>query len=568
MVPFTKEGNCLADEELARYLARAPESEPERVAAIEGHLAACEECLDTLLAAREAMEMADSAERADRVAARLRGRRGSLRPSARRPTTGSPIVIAAAAAAATLFSLAGLALLLSHRPPKPEVVRQPEAPSEESPEPMPEEPRPAPPPPPRPEAAPERREPKPFRAPPPAPREELPAPPPPPRPEEPPEAPPKRPPAGSAVETRVAVEAVRGRVRWRNRDLKAGDLVSPADALKTPFGARAVLTAGGATFVVHHDTELTLGAGPVARIACGRVFVRGSPGLRVETPAASVSPVGTEFLVEVSADATLVAVREGSVLVANDQGRVAVRKDQAVRASPGRAPGRPVSAPPDAFAWALAEAGDRAIVLYPAARKSGVVLSAPHVPVDDDLHVAEFAAGTAARAGLPCVVGYGFSEGSRLVVPGRTTADRELFDEFGRLVREASGAWPARLVVVFHAKQVNDPAPLVAECGTAGFTVAEEEQLKRDFASAVERHAPAVKLRMVCEHTDPTFEAGGRTLAFSAGAAEYRRAGLFKESSALRGLRLRIPASVRYSDSARGKYEAIFAEWLDKLSGK
>jgi hypothetical protein len=356
----------------------------------------------------------------------------------------------------------------------------------------------------------------------------------------------------------VAIESVRGRVASGKGDLKAGDLVSLAQPLRTDFGAHAVIEAGGARFVLHQETQLALGAGPAARIAAGKVFVRSVPGLRVETPAGTAIPIGTEFTVEVSGETTVVAVREGAVQFSNDQGKAVVRKDQALSAARGNAPGKPGPVPADAFAWASAASLERFLILYPGQRKSGVVICAPHITAQDELHVGQFAAGVSRRLGVGLVAAHGY-DGSKVVLPGRPGEDRELFERHLGLVREASGSWPARLVVVVHAKLVGDPAHHVIEVGTAGFTVQEEEDLKRDFAAIVERRAPAERIRMVCEHSDPDFP------NFTAGTVDYRRAGIFKEGHAARGLRLRVPNTVRYRDAVRAEYEAIVAEWLEKI---
>jgi hypothetical protein len=318
---------------------------------------------------------------------------------------------------------------------------------------------------------------------------------------------------------------------------------------------------GGASFTLHHQTEIAFGPGPVARLAAGRLFVKSAPGLTVETSAGTITPIGTEFAVAATGDAARVAVREGSVRLAN----VLVKKGMALDAVRGKAPGAPVRVAPAEFAWADQAAAEKSLMLYPGARKTGVVMSAVHATATDETHLAAFASGVAEKLGVSSIAGFGWVEWRLVVLPGRNPEEKSLHEEYLRMIREAAGGPVARLAVVLQEKSLNDPSPLVVECGAAGFTREEEERLKRDFDAVVEKHGPSLRLRLACDLTDPSYEVDGAKVAFDASPAAWRRGGVFKADVTARGLRIRVPRACRYDPKARAAYEAIFAEWIERI---
>lgn len=552
---FPKDGPCLTIEEVADYLARRP-ADPERV---ERHLAGCPECLDLALGAHalaggEADAPARAVERALslRPARRLPSAR-RLRPR-RRP---NPFLSLAAAAAVVLVAVLA-AVALTQRtpapvPPAPPVVRQTRDPERtEAKEPVRrDEPR-------REERTDEKvvekkvdpkREAKPERGI----ADRVP---------------------GPRSETKVraevlAVRSVTGRVRYRDRELRAGDALELVDALRTPFGECARIETAGTTIHVHHDTGFSLGPGPVVRLDQGRLFIRSASGLRAETSAGSVTPLGTEFGLEVSGNVTTVVVRSGLVRFANARGEQKVEKGQLLRCAPGQTPGRPARADlAAALAWVegMERAGggpDAAwMILYPAPQRSGIVVTAPHMPIETQ--TSRIAAGLAERLQTSLVVAHGYKRPRKIDVnvPGDDPASREAYDEYRRLIRDGASASPVPFLVEIHGYG-DEEDPAVIEIATAGFAVADAEAVKRTYARLLRKHAPEVQATLVFDVTDPTYEAGGKRIKFKYPALDLRTRGVFRKEVAARGWKVSLPHACRWR--CRDAYVAILAELVESL---
>lgn len=522
-LPFPKSGACLTDAEIAGYLARAGDRER-----IEAHLAGCADCLDLLLAAR----------RLAREEAPVR------RPSYRfvRRRTNPFLSLAAAAAVLLVAVLAVVALtrktdpapapVTRQAPPRVEPPREEKRPVEEKRE-TPRE---------------EKRDEKPVEK-----RDETPR-----------EKPSERgiadripgPKSGETAVVRkeaFTVKSVTGRVKYRNRELRAGDALELSVPLRVPFGEHAAIEVAGASILLHHETEVAIGPGAL-RIATGRAFVRGE--IRVETPAGSLIPSGTEFAVEVAGAALSVVVRSGSVRI----GTAKVEKGQFLKVAAGQTPGRPVRVDlAAALAWA--DAIDRAskpdeawLLLYPAQKKSAIVVTAPHMPIETQ--TSRFAAGLAESLRTSLVVAHGYKRPRKIEVnePGDSPAEREAYEEYRRLVREGGAVAPLAFLIEIHGYGSEGEMPEI-QVATSGFSKAELEQVKLAFARLVRKHAPEVEATIVFDLTDP------KEIKYPAGAMKTK--GIFRPEITQRGWKMELPWAVRWT--CREKYVAILAELVESM---
>jgi tetratricopeptide (TPR) repeat protein len=83
-------------------------------------------------------------------------------------------------------------------------------------------------------------------------------------------------------------------------------------------------------------------------------FSRRPRRLRIDTPFVNAAIEGTEFLVRVDAERTLITVFEGTVVAANEQGRLVVPNGESAVAAAGQPPkGYVLVRPRDAVQWAL-----------------------------------------------------------------------------------------------------------------------------------------------------------------------------------------------------------------------
>lgn len=222
-----------------------------------------------------------------RVLARI-----SRRPAP--PSRPWPLLIALAAA-----GLLCVVALLASRRPQPPVVAKPPAP----PAPVETRPEPEPGPAPAPKAPEPRPEPAPLPAPTPAPAPKPVPPPPPPVPApEPAPAPLVEPPPKPTV-VQKAVAALEG-----GRDLRAGESVSGAAALRFLDGSRVELAEGAEL------AELRENGGRLTRGSLqAHVAKRTERAFTIATPHAEAVVLGTRFSLRIDGAATILEVREGKV---------------------------------------------------------------------------------------------------------------------------------------------------------------------------------------------------------------------------------------------------------------
>ena len=124
--------------------------------------------------------------------------------------------------------------------------------------------------------------------------------------------------------------------------------------------ARLVFLVSGETFVIDQNSEFVVqradNAGALIRILRGALlfFSRGLRPLDVETPFVNAAVEGTEFVVRVEQDRTVVTVIDGLVRTSNPQGMLVVGAGQQVVANQGQAPQLQIIVrPQDAVQWAL-----------------------------------------------------------------------------------------------------------------------------------------------------------------------------------------------------------------------
>lgn len=553
---------CPDDETLARFLGG------ERSEEIELHLAACRDCRDVVRFAIQEPEGPATREFKRRIIDRVTRQRKV-----------SPLSIPwYAVAVAALALIAILVAVVSRHPPAtttPSMVKQPEPRPQTSPHPDPgpkvvrEEPGQEPPKQ-DPQTAPQAQPPEPPREPPkqetvmqpPGEQKQMPVEPPG-QPAEPPTE--LKPPC-------VVMTRVQGEILINDQPAKAGDRVTDADRVRTRFGTHGWFEAAGARITMHHQTELRLSEGPTLRLATGRIFVRSTPGLRVQTAAGLITPIGTEFSVEVLGETTIVAVREGSVLLQTPRGRSKLEKGQLVSCAAGKVPGavQRLMDPAACFGWVTRIGAENYLMHYPAARRTGAVIAAPHAPYET--HTALMAASVAEKLRLPLVVGHGYASRdnfSVVNVPGQNRKEREVFEEYVHLIRDAAGLAPARLLVELHgyggpAVSDKDPTPVI-ECSTAGFSQQELLRLKQVWVQLLKKHKPEQEVALVFDLTDPQYEVEGRKIEFRFTANTIRSEGAFKKDVTARGLKFELPWQCRKTPRARQTYEAMVSELLETL---
>ncbi|GEM_PF-4656153 len=530
--PFPKAGPCLTDEEAADYLSH--QGDRDR---IEAHLAGCADCLDLVLGARALLKSESS-----RVSRSLRRHV--------RPRTNPLLSLGAAAAVLTITLVAAWALTRRSAapvaPPAPVTQRADSKKSEETIPVREEKKEPV-----RTEKREERsterttepvREKKSERGI----ADRIPG--------------PRRDEPTAVRKEAFTVKAVTGRVRYGDRELRAGDPLELSIPLRTPYGEHARVEVEGASLLLHHETSFALGPGAL-RISSGRLFVRSSGTLRAETPAGIALPEGTEFAMEVSAASASIIVRSGNVRFANLRGEAKIERGQLLRCAPGQAPGRPVRVDlPSALRWVetlerSARSPDEAwLLLYPASKKSAIVVTAPHMPIETQ--TSRFAARLAERLSAPLVVANGYKRPRKIEVnvPGEEPAQREAFDEYRRLVREGSAASPVGLLVEIHGYGSEGESNVI-EISTSGISKTQLEKLKDLYAQILKKHAPEVEATLVFDLTDP------KRIKFPAGPMKTR--GIFRPETTVRGWKVELPWAVRWKEHE--KYAAILAELVESL---
>jgi tetratricopeptide (TPR) repeat protein len=157
------------------------------------------------------------------------------------------------------------------------------------------------------------------------------------------------------------VEAQRaGQAAWTPVTLN--ELLSEGDQLRVLQRSRADLVLldrsvlrlnENSTITIHPVKGRGTGVVDLLRGAV-HIFSRGPDSLSVNTPFTVAGVRGTEFLVQVEADRTLITTFEGTVVASNDAGSVTVNGGQSAVAERGRPPVlRVVARPRDAVQWTL-----------------------------------------------------------------------------------------------------------------------------------------------------------------------------------------------------------------------
>ncbi|MGH2356928.1 MAG: FecR domain-containing protein, partial [Candidatus Limnocylindria bacterium] len=163
------------------------------------------------------------------------------------------------------------------------------------------------------------------------------------------------------VSVQGTVEARRvGTTAWQA--VKLNDTHAAGDTIRVRERSRADLAMLDQSVLrLNASTELTLE--PVKDERTGVVnllrgaahfFSRGPRSLEVQTPFTIAGVRGTEFLVSVEPDRTLLTIFEGTVLAENQAGSLTLTSGQSAMAESGKAPVlRVVARPRDAVHWAL-----------------------------------------------------------------------------------------------------------------------------------------------------------------------------------------------------------------------
>lgn len=157
------------------------------------------------------------------------------------------------------------------------------------------------------------------------------------------------------VQTRKA-----GETQWH--PVKVKDTYCPGDMIRVQERSRAdILLINEAVLRIDQNTMLTFSEPEKERTSLvdllkGAVyfFSRTPRNLKVITPFVNATVEGTEFLVEVEGDKTLLSVFKGQVSAANNAGSITLTSGQSALAEAGKAPVlRVVVRPRDAVQWTL-----------------------------------------------------------------------------------------------------------------------------------------------------------------------------------------------------------------------
>ncbi len=546
---FENSGLCLSDEELGRY-PFAKGADRDRM---DRHLAGCADCLE-LIAVVPSKESVSPPESLVRRIQSLPSRT-SYRRNRRAPAPGKPLLRLAVAAG--LLLAVGTILWFAPRPaaekPPVQAKTPPVVPGKKPTPPLPEElfvPLPEP------------KEEKIVRE---TPVEKTPVP----RPEKSPETKPEpekksepAPPRETRVAKILSLE-VSGTLIREN----GPDPVKPGDLLRTPFGGEARIRFQGIVLWMDHRTHIRLEEGPRVVLERGKICIRSAPGLEVRSPAGTIRPLGTEFLVEADEKGTTsVVVRAGSVLFENEKGGRNVPAGCRSTGKGGRKPGPAVRLRnlSPLFSWVekvdLAVGTEQApfVRLYSTGKRSPLVITAPHVPVET--RSKEIASFVAEKLDVPLVVGHGYKGARRIVLnePGDDEAGRHAYQEYVTVIRDAAHRLPLPFLVEIHAYGVkNDETPVI-EISTSGFRKAELERLKRLYEKLLEKYRPEIRALLVFDLTDPAYEVDGRKRNFKYGSDILRKSGVFQKKFAARGWKVELPWAVRYPGLER--YRTILAD--------
>ncbi len=164
-----------------------------------------------------------------------------------------------------------------------------------------------------------------------------------------------------AASVQGSVEARRaGDSQWRA--VKLNDTFCPGDVIRVQERSRADITLldqsvlrlnAGSTITVEAPKERRTGVIDLVR-GTVHFFSRGPNSLEVKTPFTVAGVRGTEFLISVEPERTLLTVFEGTVVAENAAGSLTLADGQSASAEAGKPPAsRVVVRPRDAVHWAL-----------------------------------------------------------------------------------------------------------------------------------------------------------------------------------------------------------------------
>jgi tetratricopeptide (TPR) repeat protein len=151
-----------------------------------------------------------------------------------------------------------------------------------------------------------------------------------------------------------------GEARWVS--VASGETFCPGDAIRTLERSRAaIVLSNEAILRLDQNTTVTFSAekeeqATLLKLLQGAVnsFSWRPCSLRVLTPYVNAAVEGTEFIVRVEPDQTLLTVFEGQIAATNPAGRLILARNESAVAKEGQAPVlRTVVRPRDAVQWAL-----------------------------------------------------------------------------------------------------------------------------------------------------------------------------------------------------------------------
>ena len=164
-----------------------------------------------------------------------------------------------------------------------------------------------------------------------------------------------------AVSVEGSVEVQRaGETQWQT--VKLDDTFCPGDTIRVDDRSRSALSLVNQPLLrLDQNTTITLGGvkekrGSIVELAKGAVyfFSRVRRSLEVMTGFVDAGVEGTEGLIRVEEDRTLIMIFDGQVLASNAAGSLSLTSGQSAVAEAGKAPvGRVVVRPRDAVHWAL-----------------------------------------------------------------------------------------------------------------------------------------------------------------------------------------------------------------------
>ncbi len=167
--------------------------------------------------------------------------------------------------------------------------------------------------------------------------------------------------AAKAVSVQGIIEfQAKGDSRWQT--VKLNDTFCPGDKLRAQEKSRAdVVLSNDSVLRLSENTSITLedvkaeGTSTVELFkGAAHFFSRRPRSLDVRTPYGIAGARGTEFLITVEANKTLLTVYDGEILASNQAGSLTLTSGQSAVAEAGKAPVlRVVARPRDAVQWAL-----------------------------------------------------------------------------------------------------------------------------------------------------------------------------------------------------------------------